>query len=103
MERRMIRLWPHNPAMKPRLLFAAFLAALATVTATAIPIARQAVPQSAATSAQAPTLDSVINALSFRNIGPFRTAAWITAVAVPETPVHDHLYTMYAASRSGGL
>ena len=40
---------------------------------------------------------------SFRNIGPFRTSAWIVEIAVPETPLHDHLYTIYAASRSGGL
>jgi hypothetical protein len=52
---------------------------------------------------QAPALDSVVNALKFRNIGPFRTAAWVTAIDVPETPMHDHLYTIYAASRSGGL
>jgi len=52
---------------------------------------------------QPPGLDAVINGLSFRNIGPFRTAAWVTEVAVPDTPLHDHLYTMYAATRSGGL
>jgi len=48
-------------------------------------------------------LGTVVNAMTFRNIGPFRTAAWVTAVDVPETPLHDHLYTIYAASRSGGL
>jgi photosystem II stability/assembly factor-like uncharacterized protein len=48
-------------------------------------------------------LDAVLNGLTFRNIGPFRTAAWVTAVAVPDTPEHDHLYTIYAASRSGGV
>src|SRR6476619_6309606 len=48
-------------------------------------------------------LDAVVNAMTFRNIGPFRTAAWVTAIDVPETPLHDHLYTIYAASRSGGL
>ncbi len=48
-------------------------------------------------------MDDVLNALSFRNIGPFRTAAWITEMAVPETPARDHLYTIYAATRSGGL
>ncbi|HEX4566450.1 MAG TPA: hypothetical protein VH138_07440, partial [Vicinamibacterales bacterium] len=54
--------------------------------------------------AQQPTsLEGVINELSFRNIGPFRTAAWVTAIDVPEAPLHDHLYTIYAASRSGGL
>src|SRR5436305_9092920 len=56
------------------------------------------------TRAQQPApLDRVVNALTFRNIGPFRTAAWVTAIDVPETPLHDHLYTIYAASRSGGL
>jgi len=52
---------------------------------------------------QAGPLDGVIDAMTFRNIGPFRTAAWVTAIDVPETPLHDHLYTIYAASRSGGL
>jgi photosystem II stability/assembly factor-like uncharacterized protein len=51
----------------------------------------------------APPLEAVIDAMSFRNIGPFRTAAWVTAIDVPEAPLHDHLYTIYAASRSGGL
>ena len=50
-----------------------------------------------------PMLEAVLKGLSFRNIGPFRTAAWVTDVAVPETPARDHLYTMYAATRSGGL
>ena len=54
--------------------------------------------------AQTPSpLEAVLNALTFRNIGPFRTAAWVTEVAVPDTPVRDHLYTIYAATRSGGL
>jgi photosystem II stability/assembly factor-like uncharacterized protein len=48
-------------------------------------------------------LEAVLKGLAFRNIGPFRTAAWVTEVAVPETPLHDHLYTIYAATRSGGL
>jgi photosystem II stability/assembly factor-like uncharacterized protein len=48
-------------------------------------------------------LDAVLKGLTFRNIGPFRTAAWVTEVAVPDAPLHDHLYTMYAATRSGGL
>ena len=52
---------------------------------------------------QTSALESVVNALAFRNIGPFRTAAWVTEVAVPDAPARDHLYTMYAATRSGGL
>tara|TARA_B100000809_G_scaffold114133_1_gene112575 strand:- start:325 stop:3012 length:2688 start_codon:yes stop_codon:yes gene_type:complete len=46
---------------------------------------------------------NVLNATDFRNVGPFRTSSWITEIAVPEAPLHDHLYTIYAASRSGGL
>jgi photosystem II stability/assembly factor-like uncharacterized protein len=52
---------------------------------------------------QGASLESVLNTTSFRNIGPFRTSAWVTEIAVPETPLHDHLYTIYAATRSGGL
>ena len=73
--------------MKPRIGLLALLLAAATVAAQ---------PSSS-------PLDSVLNGLTFRNLGPFRTAAWITAVAVPESPARDHLYTIYAASRSGGL
>ena len=32
-------------------------------------------------------LESVLNATSFRNIGPFRTSAWVTEIAVPEKPL----------------
>ncbi|HVZ19805.1 MAG TPA: hypothetical protein VG871_02015 [Vicinamibacterales bacterium] len=49
------------------------------------------------------TVADVANGLTFRNIGPFRTAAWVTSVAVPESPARDHLYTIYAGSRSGGV
>jgi photosystem II stability/assembly factor-like uncharacterized protein len=52
---------------------------------------------------QSASLEDVLNATTFRNIGPFRTSGWITEIAVPETPLHDHLYTIYAASRTGGL
>ena len=48
-------------------------------------------------------LERIINATTFRNIGPFRTSAWITEIAVPDVPARDHLYTIYASSRSGGL
>ena len=63
------------------------LAALA-LAACALPLAAR----------QPSALDDLVNALTFRNIGPFRTAAWVTAVAVPDAPLHDHLYTIYAAT-----
>ena len=68
-------------------------AAVLSILALVVPAAAQ----------QPPSIDSITNALTFRNLGPFRTAAWITAVAVPDAPAHDHLYTIYAASRSGGV
>ncbi len=52
---------------------------------------------------QSGPLEDVVNATTFRNIGPFRTSAWVTEIAVPETPVREHLYTIYAATRTGGL
>jgi photosystem II stability/assembly factor-like uncharacterized protein len=52
---------------------------------------------------QAGSLDAIVSALAFRNVGPFRTSAWITEIAVPDAPARDHLYTIYAASRTGGL
>jgi photosystem II stability/assembly factor-like uncharacterized protein len=62
-----------------------------------------AVPAVSPRAQQASPLDRVVNAMTFRNIGPFRSAGWVTEIAVPESPAHDHLYTFYAATRSGGL
>ncbi|HJR58462.1 MAG TPA: hypothetical protein VJ813_03655 [Vicinamibacterales bacterium] len=45
----------------------------------------------------------MLNATTFRNVGPFRTSAWVTEIAVPDAPARDHLYTVYAATRTGGL
>ena len=56
-----------------------------------------------AAARQNASLDLLLNATTFRNIGPFRTSAWVTEIAVPETPARDHLYTIYAATRTGGL
>jgi photosystem II stability/assembly factor-like uncharacterized protein len=56
-----------------------------------------------AAARQNAALDAVVNATSFRNIGPFRTSAWVTEIAVPDAPARDHLYTIYAATRTGGL
>jgi hypothetical protein len=56
-----------------------------------------------AAARQNASLEGLLNATAFRNIGPFRTSAWVTEIAVPETPARDHLYTIYAATRTGGL
>ena len=52
---------------------------------------------------QSASVTDVLNATTFRNVGPFRTSAWVTEIAVPEAPARAHLYTIYAATRTGGL
>src|SRR6476619_4521755 len=86
--------------MKSRTAFLALLVTATLLAPSAWPHAQQAAPASGGAQG---AIDTVVNALTFRNIGPFRTAAWVTAIDVPESPAHDHLYTIYAASRSGGL
>jgi len=41
--------------------------------------------------------------LTWRNLGPYRTGAWTTAIAVPESPLTSHLYTFYVGTRNGGV
>ena len=69
------------------------IAAVLAIVAWALP----------ATAWRNATLEDALNATTFRNIGPFRTSAWVTEIAVPESPARDHLYTIYAATRTGGL
>ena len=52
---------------------------------------------------QNPPVSGIVNAVQMRNIGPFRSAAWVTSLAIPDGPPHEHLYTIYAGVRSGGL
>src|SRR5687768_9511033 len=54
------------------------------------------------TRAQSP-LDDFLNALPMRNVGPFRQSGWITSIAVPNAPQHEHPYTIWAGTRSGGV
>ncbi|MBN2207192.1 MAG: hypothetical protein JW742_07295, partial [Candidatus Aminicenantes bacterium] len=42
---------------------------------------------------QAALDESIIKSFRFRNLGPFRAGSWVTAIAVPETPLREHLYT----------
>ena len=54
-------------------------------------------------SQQTASLQVLLDKLTLRNIGPFRSAAWVTTVAVPDSPVHEHLYTIWVGQRSGGV
>ena len=49
------------------------------------------------------SIGDALNEMPFRNLGPFRPAAWVTSVAVPDAPVHEHLYTIWVGVRSGGV
>jgi hypothetical protein len=77
--------------MKRSLLCAALL-----FVATSASLAQQG-------SSAASPLAGVLNSVQMRNIGPFRSGAWVTSLAVPDAPARDHLYTIYAGVRSGGL
>jgi len=72
-------------------------------TSLALCAATALVPHLRAQTPASVTADTIANAMTFRNLGPFRTAAWVTEIAVPETTSRDRLYTIYAATRSGGL
>lgn len=46
---------------------------------------------------------SLLETFTFRNLGPFRAGAWISAIAVPEAPERAHLNTFYVGARTGGV
>jgi photosystem II stability/assembly factor-like uncharacterized protein len=47
--------------------------------------------------------EHLLQAFTYRNIAPFRMQARIAAIAVPDAPLKDHLYTFYVAPWIGGL
>ncbi len=57
----------------------------------------------APTGQQARFNESLFQRLAWRNLGPFRTGAWTTAIAVPDAPLAAHLYTFYVGTRNGGV
>ena len=60
-----------------------------------IAIAGLALPLTAQDGAQ---WDPVFNkGFTYRNLGPFRISAWVSDIAVPDTPGKAHLYTFYVA------
>ncbi len=50
-----------------------------------------------------PSYPELLKAFTYRNLGPFRTGAWVAALAVPETPQKAHLHVMFAGARTGGV
>jgi photosystem II stability/assembly factor-like uncharacterized protein len=47
--------------------------------------------------------DTLHDGFTYRNLGPFRAGSWIADIAVPASPLKDHLYTFYVAARNGGV
>jgi photosystem II stability/assembly factor-like uncharacterized protein len=47
--------------------------------------------------------ENFLDGFTWRNLGPFRTGAWISDIAVPETPERSHRYTFYLAMRYAGV
>jgi photosystem II stability/assembly factor-like uncharacterized protein len=50
-----------------------------------------------------PLNDKLLSAIEYRNLGPFRAGAWISAIAVPEGAANAGAATFYVAARSGGI
>ena len=57
----------------------------------------------AKTSFGQPVPDDLLKGIHYRNIGPFRTGAWITGFAAPPNKSLKAGYTFYVATRNGGL
>ncbi len=57
----------------------------------------------ASAPAAGPGLSDVLNAFPYRNLGPWRAGAWVSAVAVPEAPAAAHRRTIFAGARTGGV
>lgn len=51
----------------------------------------------------APFDEAFLDGFTWRNLGPFRTGAWMSDIAVPESPARAHRYTFYLAMRYAGV
>ena len=81
-------------------LSAVFLAAF--LAAGSAGVAQQK-PAGAAAVSQQVTVGDLLKGFTYRNIGPFRAGSWVSTIAVPETPLREHLYTIYVGMRNGGV
>ena len=52
---------------------------------------------------QTNTSRNLLSAFEFRNLGAFRAGAWMSSIAVPESPLNKYEYTFYVAARNGGV
>jgi photosystem II stability/assembly factor-like uncharacterized protein len=77
-----------------RIATAAAIAA-AGLAATAGPLAQ--------TNGAAAFNERLLEAFTYRNVGPFRMGARTSDIAVPVSPAKDHLYTFYVSFWTGGV
>ena len=47
--------------------------------------------------------EDLVKSFTYRNLGPFRMGSRTSDIAVPASPVKDHLYTFYVSFWTGGL
>ena len=50
-----------------------------------------------------PTIPDLLNAIPYRNLGPFRAGAWVSAIAIPSQPAKLRQRVIYAGARTGGV
>jgi photosystem II stability/assembly factor-like uncharacterized protein len=50
-----------------------------------------------------PTLAGLLDAIPYRNLGPFRAGAWVSAIAIPANPAAARNRIIYAGARTGGV
>jgi hypothetical protein len=62
-----------------------------------------ALPVRPATQIPSRFTELLLGTIAYRNLGPFRAGSWLTDIAVPDSPLHEHLYTFYIATRNGGV
>ncbi|MGH9393249.1 MAG: VPS10 domain-containing protein, partial [Terriglobales bacterium] len=79
------------------------LAVLAALTGLGLGLAAAPPPRPRPAVGPSGALSLVLNALTLRNLGPFRSGSWLTSIAVPDAPAHAHLYTIWIGERSGGV
>src|SRR5437773_1948112 len=51
----------------------------------------------------ADAISDVLNAFPFRNLGPFRAGAWVSAIAIPTQASKLRQRVIYAGARTGGV
>jgi photosystem II stability/assembly factor-like uncharacterized protein len=73
------------------------------LAATVIAVAGLASAAGVKAQNQSPFNERLLEAFTYRNLGPFRMQVRVADIAVPATPALDHLYTFYFVPWIGGV